>query len=162
MEPKNSIGDVLRTLGDFIERFAAEGEDGAWSKSGEVGDERAAKAVYGFSVRAGRGGRPLVERFGSVHPRPDAAVDVREPMVDLFDEGSYIRVVAELPGVDAADIRYNLEGNILRLNVERGERHYTKDVVLPAAVRAPQNAPSYRNGIFEIKLPKVAEMAGSH
>jgi HSP20 family protein len=156
MDPKASgLSDILRSLGDFVDGLTA-ARDGAWTASGEAGDERGAKAVYGVSVRMGQGGKTLVERFGTVRPSAArTAEDVREPMIDLFDEGDYVRVVAELPGVDAEDIRHELRGNVLSLKADRGERHYTKDIVIPITVLAPREAASYRNGIFEIKLPKA-------
>jgi len=45
-------------------------------------------------------------------PRP---ADVREPMVDVFNEQHEILVVVELPGVHLSDIRVEVQEDILRL-----------------------------------------------
>jgi HSP20 family molecular chaperone IbpA len=61
--------------------------------------------------------------------------ETREPMVDVFDEGDHLLLVAELPGVEAKDIHYEIEDDVLSLSAVRGERKYRKEVLLPAPVR---------------------------
>jgi HSP20 family protein len=158
MGSKTNVVDVLRGLGDFIERLSSLSSESEWGHSGSATDARTgAKAVYGVSVRVGRGGRTHFERFGSVSTNASAAPgeDVREPILDLFDEGDHLRLVAELPGVGADDIRIEVHDNVLSLSAGGDARHYTKQVDLPAAVRPSEATSSYRNGIFELKLPKA-------
>jgi HSP20 family protein len=116
------------------------------------------KAVYGFSVRVGGGGKPVIEKFGNVKEASQGPVveSVREPMVDQFDEGEHLLVVAELPGVDANDIHFEVKEDILTLSATRGDRKYRKEVLLSAPVQAQGASSSYRNGIFELKLPKAS------
>ncbi len=154
------LGGVFRGLGGFLDLLTdlAEQGGGEFSRSGETGDEKkGVKAVYGFSVRVGGGGKPLVERFGNVKDAGQGPVvdETREPMVDVFDEGDQLIVVAELPGVDADDIRFEVKDDVLSLSAAHGERKYRKEVLLSSAVRVRDAAPSYRNGVFELKLPKA-------
>jgi HSP20 family protein len=154
------LGSVFRSLGGFLDLVSnlAEQGDGEFTRSGEVGDDRkGVKAVYGFSVRVGGGGKPLVERFGNVKDGGGSAVvdEAREPIVDVFDEADHLLLVAELPGVDVGDIRFEIKDDVLNLSAARGERKYCKEVLLPASVVAQGATPSYRNGVFELKLPKV-------
>jgi HSP20 family protein len=81
--------------------------------------------------------------------------EAREPMVDVFDEGDHLIVVAELPGVGADDISFEVKDDVLSLAAARGERKYRKEVLLSSAVQAQGATPSYRNGVFELRLPKA-------
>jgi len=164
------LGGVFRGLGgflDLISNLAEQAKDqGEISRSGELNDEkRGVKAVYGFSVRMGGGGAPVVEQFGNVKgagagPGPGrgpVVEEAREPMVDVFDEDAHVLVVAELPGVEAGDISFEVKEDVLELSAARGERKYRKEILLPAAVRAEAATSQHRNGVFEIKLPKAGQ-----
>lgn len=156
-EGVGGLGDVLRGLGGFVDLFSKLAEQGTELKrSGEIGDDKGVKAVYGFSVRVGGPGKPSIEPFGNVRQRGSKAVveEVREPMVDVFDEGDHLIVVAEVPGVEAGDLQFEVKGDVLTLTASRGERKYRREVLLPSAVRAEETKSSYRNGVFELKLAK--------
>jgi HSP20 family protein len=161
------LGGVVRSLGGFIDLLSnlsnlAEENGGTFSRTGEIGDDKqGVKAVYGFSVKMGAGGKPFVEQFGNVKDDGRGAVveEAREPLVDVFDESDHVLVLAELPGVDAEDVHYEIEGDVLSLNAARGDRKYQKEVVLPAAVLAKGATSSHRNGMFELKLLKAPKTA---
>jgi HSP20 family protein len=158
------LGGMFRSLGGFMDLLSnlstlAQENGGEIHRSGEMGeDKKGVKAVYGFSVKVGGAGQPVVEQFGNVKETERGAVvdETREPMVDVFDEEDYLLVVAELPGVDEKDIHFEVEDDVLSLSASRGERKYRKEVLLPSAVKTAGVTPSYRNGVFEIKLPKAA------
>jgi HSP20 family protein len=162
-----NLGGMFRSLGGFMDLLSnlsnlAEEAGGELKKSGELGDDKkGVKAVYGFSVKVGGGGQPLVEQFGNVKDTERGAVveETREPMIDVFDEGDHLLVIAELPGVDADDIRFEVDGDVMTLSAARGERKYRKEVLLPAPATAKGASPSYRNGVFEIRLPKAKRSA---
>jgi HSP20 family protein len=79
---------------------------------------------------------------------------VREPTVDVFDEGALIRVVADMPGADPASLRVRGHGDRLAIGATGAARRYERIVALPAPVRAEQAAPpTFINGIMEILLP---------
>ena len=157
------LGGIFRSLGGFVDLLSnlsnlAEENGGTFSRTGELGDDKkGVKAVYGFSVKMGAGGKPLVEQFGNVKDDGNGAVveETREPLVDVFDEGDHLLVLAELPGVEAGDIHYEIEDDVLSLSAARGERKYQKEVVLPVAVNAKGATSSHRNGMFELNLPKA-------
>ena len=160
------LGGMFRSIGGFVDLLSKLAEQGGqeFTRSGEIGDDKkGVKAVYGFSVRVGGagGGKPIVERFGNV--KDDGAggtavvEEAREPMVDVFDEGDHLLLVAELPGVDVGDIRFEIKDDVLNLSASRGERKYRKEVLLPAAVLSAGAAPLYRNGVFELKLQKATK-----
>lgn len=164
-QPEPSSGDVglggmFRSFGGFLDLLSNLSEQGEreLKHSGELGDDKqGVKAVYGFSVRVGGGGKPLIEKFGNVRDDEQGPVveEAREPMVDLFDEGDHLLVVAELPGVAENDIRFEVHEDVLSLSATCGDRKYRKEVLLSAAVDAKTATSSYRNGVLEIKLPKA-------
>ena len=153
------LGDLLDVISDLADKAeAAEGE-GEVSQSGEfevkgLGDK--ARGVYGFSIRSGSGGAPRVERFGNIRKTEEGPVvaDVREPLVDIFDEGGEILIVAELPGVSAAQVQVDLQDDILTIATS-GERRYAKEILLSAPVAPGSLQQTYTNGILELRLKKA-------
>lgn len=158
--PGMGLGGLLQGLGGFIDLVSklAEQEGATIERQGEMSDEKkGTKAVYGFSVRVGGGGQPKIEPFGNVvKNRGSGPVveDEREPMVDTFDEEGHILVIAEIPGVNESDIRFEVQGDTLSIRARRGERKYVKELQLPAAVTKEGAEVAYRNGILELKLRK--------
>lgn len=160
-EPLAGMGAVFRGLGGFIELLGSLAEQGERQieRQGEfrikgLGDQ--AQGVYGVSIRTGLGGAPEVRRFGNVRATAKGPVvsDVREPLVDVFDEGEEIIVTAELPGVAEEDITLSASGSVLTLETG-GTHRYAKEISLPAAVEATSLRHSYRNGILQVQLKKA-------
>ena len=153
------LGGLFKGLGglfDLVSKMAEEGKQ-EQSSTGEteiLGGK--GKAVYGFSVKMGLGGKPVIEQFGNIQATDKGAVvaEVREPLVDVLDEGERLLVIAELPGVAAKDIQVKIKEDILELTAEREDRKYSKEVLLPSPVDASTMEQSYKNGILEIKLVK--------
>lgn len=147
------FGGLLKGLGDFVDTVSKMAEEGKseFEKEGEISFDRGKKlkGMYGVSVRIGRAGTPIVEQFGT---KPET--DVREPLVDVFDEKDVVRVIVELPGVEEGDVKTELEGDLLKIRAERGDRKYEKDIELPAAVKG-EFKPRYKNGVLEIELGKA-------
>lgn len=114
--------------------------------------------VYGFSVRIGPDGKPIVREFGNVKPNKEDVKlfisEEREPLIDVLDGKDNITVIAEVPGVDKKDVKIVLEDRILQIHVESEKRKYRKDLELPASVDAEKASANYNNGVLEIILPK--------
>jgi HSP20 family protein len=153
------FGSLFKGIGNLFElvsKMAEEGE-GEYTRTGEIkGLSDKARGVYGFSVKMGLGGKPVIEQFGNIQATEKGAVvaEVREPIVDVFDEGEKLVVIAELPGVEEGDIHLEVRDDILDLTAEAEGRKYSKEVLLPSPVDAGSIESSYKNGILEIKLGK--------
>jgi HSP20 family protein len=155
------LGGIFKGIGNLIDlatELAEKAPDGV-VKEGQIGDDKGLKAVYGFSVKVGGGGRPTVQQFGNVREEAKGPVvdEVREPMVDTFDEEDFILVVAEMPGVNESDIKYEIKEDILIISGETGDRKYYKELLLPISVDEETVSYSNRNGIVEIKLWKAKQ-----
>ena len=77
----------------------------------------------------------------------------KEPPVDVFDEETHLRVLAELPGVEEKDIKVNLNEAQLVISTDTPTHKYYKEITLPCAPRG-QVDKSYRNGVLELILQK--------
>ncbi|RLF09308.1 MAG: Hsp20/alpha crystallin family protein [Thermoprotei archaeon] len=112
--------------------------------------------IYGFSVTVGPDGKPVVREFGNVRPTPRGPMvqEETEPLVDVMDEGDYVKVYAELPGVNKEDIKLNASEDELVISVDTPQRKYYKEVKLPARVKPDTAKASYKNGVLEARLEK--------
>ena len=155
------LGGVFKGLGSFIDLLAEMAEKGETlaQRSGEIqGLREGMRGVYGFNVRMGLGGTPQVQQFGNVHATSAGPVvdEVREPMVDVFDEGDSILVVAEMPGVSIKDILIDVKGDVLSISTtQTAPRKYAKEVLLPAAVNVATQKSTFKNGVLELRFDKA-------
>jgi len=77
----------------------------------------------------------------------------REVIADVFDEGDYLKVIAELPGIDEKDIKARVKGNQLVISAQAAGRQYYKEIELPCLVKEELNL-SYKNGILQVRIKK--------
>jgi HSP20 family protein len=110
-------------------------------------------------------GSPLARLRGS-------DLDVRQPLVDLIDQGSEFVVRAELPGVakEDVDVTVTADGIEVRARTdrsrqekekgyfyqERAYRAFERTLRFPEAVKADLASATLRDGVLEVRLPKVA------
>lgn len=147
----------ISNLLDLVGNLAEAGEN--MNRTGEfkVGDNEKMQGVYGFSIRTGLGGMPKVESFGNIRESDAGPVvaDTREPIVDVFDEGDKMLIVAELPGVAKKEIKVEVNGDVVALTTT-GARKYAKEVLLPAAAKEDEEmSVTYNNGVLEVRLTKA-------
>jgi HSP20 family protein len=79
---------------------------------------------------------------------------MREPLVDIFDEGEIILVVVELPGVEEEEIEVEVKDDLLSLST-KGRRKYLKEMLLPHLVDPATVTTKYKNGILELRVKKA-------
>jgi len=152
---KMSFGGLFKGIGNLID-LASKLSEEAVEKKGEIkGLPKGAKGVYGFSVRT-LAGKPVIETFGNIRETTKGPVveEVREPIVDVFDEEDHILVIAELPGVSESEIKIEAAGDILNLTASDTDKKYAKEILLPSKVKPSSLKTTYQNGILEINLEK--------
>ena len=148
------LGAVLEKLGELAE------EGGELHKTGEIhGKDDKLRGVFGFNIKVGLGDEGIkIEPFGNVRKDKETGRpvvhEVREPMVDVFDEQDHVLLVAEMPGVSEGDVRIELKDDILTISAAKGDKKYRKEVLLPQAFAAAQMSHTCRNGVLEVKLTK--------
>ena len=112
--------------------------------------------VRGYSVTVGPDGKPVVREFGD---KPAVTTkgteEKREPLVDVIEEKTKLKIIAELPGVSKDDIQLNATKENLEIKVNAPERKYYKSLELPAMIKPETANASYKNGVLEITLDRV-------
>lgn len=114
------------------------------------------QAIFGFSMRLGNDGKPIMEEFGNVSKQGKRVeiAKIREPLVDVQLAQKNIFVTVELPGVEKEDVRLNIpDGNTLEIIVA-GTNSFYKKIVLPATVKKEHSQAKFKNGILEISLER--------
>ena len=152
---------MLKGLGDLVEKLGELAETGQeLSKTGEIhGPGKEVRGIYGFTVKVGLGDQgPRIEPFGNIRRDIKSGrtevQEVREPMVDIFEEDDYLLVLAELPGIGKENLRIDLKDDVLTISAERGDKKYRKEVLLPRSVSKNKMQVSCNNGVLEIKCLK--------
>jgi HSP20 family protein len=87
-----------------------------------------------------------------------APIEEREPIVDVFDDGNNVKVMAELPGVEENDVNLKIENNVLTISADTPARKYSKEVKLPTFIERDSVESKLRNGILEVKLRKAKDL----
>nr|AAZ32126.1 molecular chaperone [uncultured euryarchaeote Alv-FOS5] len=108
--------------------------------------------VYGFSVKIGPDGKPIVEEFGNIKPEEEKLEikDEREPITDIIDHGDEVSVIAELPGVDEKEIDVKCDRGKLKINVP-GKFH--KEVKMRNG--DPKSLSwRFKNGVLEVNIKR--------
>ncbi len=109
--------------------------------------------------------------FSDLMRSPRVSVSVREPLVDLLDEGDKFRLVVELPGMSKEDIDVRVTEDSVTIRAEKkGSREekgknyfirertyatYYRTIPLPEPVIPEETKARYNNGVLEIVLKKV-------
>jgi len=162
-KPTGGLGGMIRGLGDLLEKLGQVAETGAEirreGKLDGLGGKEGLHGVYGFTFRVGGAGadRVRVEPFGNLRKNAQGRTTVaeeREPLVDVFDEPTHVLVVAEMPGVEEAGVKTELNGDVLVIAAEAKDRKYRKEVLLPRPFEAAAMSRAIRNGMLEVRLDK--------
>ena len=158
---EGGLGGILKGLGDLVGKLGELAESGReLSKTGEIhGSGKELKGIYGFTVKVGLGDEgPSLEPFGNIRRDIKSGrtevQEVREPMVDVFEEEDHLLVLAELPGIGKEDVAIELKDDVLTISAERGDKKYRKEVLLPWTVSKEKVQVTCNNGVLEIKCLK--------
>lgn len=113
--------------------------------------------------------------FGALMPGRTGGGDEglqRVPRVQIQDTRDAIVLKAELPGVEPADVKIEIDEDVLAIRGEshsqdtregaQVERHmsFYRQIRLPENADPEQAEASYRNGVLTIRFPRQAERSG--
>lgn len=150
----------LTELVDKLGELAEKGKE--LSGKGDLSDlglGKQLKGVYGFNVKVGMGDDKVkVEPFGNIKRDKQTGEtivhEVREPMVDIFDEDDHLLIVAEMPGIGSEDVTLEVKDDVLTITAEKRDKKYQKEVLLPGSFPREKMELSCNNGMLEIKCLK--------
>ncbi len=160
--PAQEYKGFAKALWDFLKLLEDMEKKGETMRtvSGELEAPFNSKAAYGYTVKLGIEGNDFPLRRG-FHPRPRPSAHVRsiraenvaaEPVIDVFDEGDCISVVAQMPSVKEEDIDLKIIDNILTITARTPEGNIERDI--PVSDGSRIKTASFKNGILEIKIKK--------
>ena len=105
----------------------------------------------------------------------EAPAQAWTPRVDVREEAAQFVILADLPGIDPADIEIQMEKNVLALKgerkaevsgedakatrVERQHGRFDRRFVLPEGADADGIRAAGKHGVLEITIPKKAQAA---
>jgi HSP20 family protein len=98
-----------------------------------------------------------------------------DPNVDVLDDGEVIRILVELPGVEADDVKVTIRGRVVmirgtkkgRIRTKEGMRFFCmeryfggflKSVAIPRPVNSHHAKTRLKNGLLEVILPRVPDL----
>lgn len=114
-----------------------------------------APMIYGFSMRVGPDGKPILQEFGNTTTPTNLQESMREPLTDVIEESDKIRIVIELPGVEKEDIQLNATESSLDIELDNPKRRFSKHLDLPCHVDRESARAKYKNGVLEICLARA-------
>ncbi len=109
--------------------------------------------VYGFSIKIGPDGKPIIEEFGNFKPEEQRfeVREEREPVTDFIDHGDSVSIIAELPGVEENEIKVKYSGNFVEISVPG---KFYKKVKVPRLDKSSLEW-RFKNGVLEINAKKA-------
>ena len=118
-------------------------------------------------------GRSRPSRWDLLNWPATAEYEAKIPRVDVIERDAEVLVRAELPGVtkDKLDISLTDDSVTLKATTEREEKEekgdfyrceisrgtFTRTLTLPAAINAELAKATFKDGILELTLPKLAQ-----
>jgi len=129
----------------------------------------------------GRLEREMEDVFGRLFrdwPFPRVFGEARgvAPALDMLDKKDAVILRADLPGLDQKDIEVNVEEGVLTIRGERkGEEtvkeedyyccerwagSFERSLALPSGVDAEKIKATFKQGVLEVRLPKVEKAKG--
>lgn len=161
-QPARVAGGFAQRLWDFLKLLEEmeNKKEKVRTVSGELEGPFDSKAAYGYTVKLGIEKNDFPFRRG-FHPRPRLPTHVRsirpenvaaEPVIDVFEEGDCISVVAQVPSVKEEDIDLRINDNTLTITARTPEGEIERDI--PVSNGSEIKDASFKNGILEIKIKK--------
>jgi len=82
-------------------------------------------------------------------------IETTEPLTTLLDEGKFLRILTELPGIAEEKIRIDLENHSTSITIVASDAttQYKKVIAIPYEVRF--NKKRFSDGVLELILEKI-------
>ncbi len=135
--------ELMKSLGKYRDKFNLQGP-----------------FLYGINLSVGPNGKPKISKFGNIQPKMgkrEIVKNFREPLTEVMEEGDFVIIVVEMPGINKNDIELKATEYSLTISAESdiNNRKYRKTINLKSAIDPDYAKARYKNGILEIKLNKI-------
>ena len=95
---------------------------------------------------------------GPAGPSPQGPTGA-DTHVDVHEYDDYLTVIADLPGVEKADIDVSCNGSVLSIQAANEGRQYDERIQLPATVDETTGTAKYNNGVLEVRFERAGDSA---
>ena len=114
---------------------------------------------YGYTMTVGPDGKPVVKEYGNIKPGLLPTSQNRQPLVDTIvdEKEKVLKLVAEMPGVEKSDVKIVVDGSLVNIDAEHGDKKYHAKVPIKYKVDENSAKASYKNGILEIVFKLVEQ-----
>ena len=157
MAEEKTVRDMLTGLVDFLkalDEMAREGEvKKEWRKGPYVVEyQRTVRYIRPEAGAPAAGARPHIE----LKPKPlEVGAEPKEPLIDVFDRGNHIAVVASILNVKEEDLKFEVAGDTLKISADVAGTKIAREVSIPEGSEVDRIlGASFKNGILEVKLRK--------
>lgn len=150
--------DMENYFKKIIERMLKEiDEFGEALKSEKMQDRWQVRPIEGPGVKGYVAQRQF--RLGNLPNEPNAPLavpkerleEVREPLVDVFEDKDSVKLYVELPGVEKDDIHLSVDGGFAEIRA----KSFFKKIALPTRdVEFDKVSANYKNGVLQATIPK--------
>jgi len=117
--------------------------------------------------------RPFSTVWGREHLWPSHALATQMPYLDVIEDKDTLLVKAEVPGLSKDDLEVIVAGSTLTIRgekkkeekLEHGDYLYSerlfgnfrRSIELPTEVKTDKVEASFKNGVLEVRLPKIED-----
>lgn len=125
----------------------------------EMGDS--VPFVYGFSIIHRPGEDPELREYGNISEYSQSEEnlfpsEIKDPLIDIFENGDLIHVLAEFPEIEKEDLLLHATAQNLEITV-LGPSDYSENVEFPVRVDPKSARASFKNGVLEVTFRRSAE-----
>lgn len=152
-EGPDNFSEINALIARFLHDVAKD-----FSDFSDVGP-RSQPIIYGFNVRIGSDGEPIVNSFGNVRPTAPKVKfnEEREPLIDIIDVEEVVTILAEMPGIDRRNIKVLATPNEITIDARESRRSYHKAVRLPTSIDPQKSESRFHNGVLQLDFKKSAK-----
>ena len=150
-----NISEINRLIAKFLEDVAKD-----FSEYNNITPQKE-PIVYGFNLRPGPNGEPILESFGNSYkqnqktyqtPKPDTEV---EPLVDEIEKENELTLIMEMAGVDKKDVKIKATHNTVEITSMLHGKKASQSIRTSRSVDPGSALARFRNGILEITFNKA-------
>lgn len=76
------------------------------------------------------------------------------PPVDILENEHELLIVADMPGVEPADIKLDVQAPDFKLEASAGETTYVRSFHVEERIDSEAVSADYKNGVLTVRLPK--------
>ena len=141
--------DLLKALDEMAQKGEVKKE---WKKGPYAVEYRRSVRYIRPEPSASAEARPHIE----LKPKPlEVEVKPKESLIDVFDRGDHISVVASIPNVKEEDLKFEVADDALKISANVAGTKIKREVSIPGGSGVDRIlGASFKNGVLEIKLRK--------